>query len=54
MSWLNGREVVVKMTTKAGGERHGFFRVNAVTGQTHRVASLPGDEPIVLGAATAL
>jgi hypothetical protein len=54
VSWLNSREVVVKMTNKVGGDRLGFFRVNAVTGRTHRVADLPGDEPIVLGAGTAL
>jgi hypothetical protein len=54
VSWLNNREVVIKMTSNPGDELLGFFRVNAVTGQTHPVAGLPGDDPIVLGAGTAL
>jgi hypothetical protein len=54
VSWPNNREVVVKMTSNPGDELLGFFRVNAVTGQTHPVSDLPGDDPIVLGAGTAL
>ena len=50
MSWLNNREVVVKMMDKTGSDLLGFFRVNAITGQTHRVAGLPDNDPIVLGA----
>jgi hypothetical protein len=54
VSWLNNREVVVKMMNEAGSDLLGFFRVNAITGKAHRVAGLPDDDPIVLGAATAL
>lgn len=53
VSWLNNREVVVKMSAKAGGDLLGFFRVNAVNGQAHRVPGLPADAPLVLGAAAA-
>ncbi|AWS40710.1 hypothetical protein [Streptosporangium sp. 'caverna'] len=54
VSWLNNREVVVKMLDKTGSDLLGFFRVDAITGQTHRVAGLPDNDPIVLGAGTAL
>ncbi|MGJ6964473.1 RNA polymerase sigma factor [Streptosporangium sp. G11] len=53
VSWLNNREVVVKMSARAGGDLLGFFRVDAVTGRAHRVPGLPADAPLVLGAATA-
>jgi hypothetical protein len=46
--------VVVKMLDKTGSDLLGFFRVDAITGQTHRVAGLPNNDPIVLGAGTAL
>ncbi|MFF5210781.1 sigma factor-like helix-turn-helix DNA-binding protein [Streptosporangium sp. NPDC000396] len=52
VGWLNTREVVIKMTDKAGGDLLGFFRVNAVTGQMHRVTGLPDGNTIVLGAMT--
>ncbi|MFJ2031465.1 sigma factor-like helix-turn-helix DNA-binding protein [Streptosporangium sp. NPDC087985] len=53
IGWLSAREVVVKMTDKAGGHPTGFFRVDAVTGRTHRVTGLADDDLIVLGAVTA-
>ncbi|WP_433251880.1 sigma factor-like helix-turn-helix DNA-binding protein [Streptosporangium sp. CA-135522] len=53
VGWLNGHEVVVKMAGGAGGRPPGFFRVNAITGQTHRVTGLADDGLIVLGAVTA-
>ncbi|MFI6506702.1 sigma factor-like helix-turn-helix DNA-binding protein [Streptosporangium sp. NPDC050855] len=54
VSWLNGREVVVRMSAADGGEPLGLFRVNAVTGRAHRLAGLPADAALVLGAAKAL
>lgn len=53
IGWLNTREVVVKTADKAGGDPLGFFRVDGLTGRTHRVAGLPDGESIVLGAVTA-
>ncbi|MER6825957.1 hypothetical protein ABT352_08205 [Streptosporangium sp. NPDC000563] len=53
VSWLNNREVVVRMSAKAGGDLLGFFRVDAVNGRAHRVPGLPADASLVLGAATA-
>ncbi|GAA3136053.1 hypothetical protein GCM10010466_28540 [Planomonospora alba] len=51
--WLNAREVVVRMTDRASGEFLGFYRVGARSGEMHRVAGLPGDRGLVIGAATA-
>ncbi|MGS2647533.1 sigma factor-like helix-turn-helix DNA-binding protein [Streptosporangium sp. LJ11] len=53
VSWLNNREVVVRMSARAGGGLLGFFRVDAVTGRSHRVPGLPADAPLVLGAVAA-
>lgn len=53
VGWLNAREVVVKMTGGAGDHPTTFFRVDTVTGQTHRVTGLADDNLIVLGAVTA-
>ncbi|MEU8384937.1 sigma factor-like helix-turn-helix DNA-binding protein [Streptosporangium sp. NPDC048865] len=53
VGWLNNREVVVRMNAEAGGRLLGFFRVDAVTGRSHRVPGLPASAPLVLGAVTA-
>ncbi|GHE34047.1 hypothetical protein GCM10017673_41200 [Streptosporangium violaceochromogenes] len=56
VGWLNTREVVIRMTDKAGGDLLGFFRVDGPTGRMHRVAGLPDEDPadsVVLGAVTA-
>lgn len=52
VGWLNTREVVVKMTGKAGDHPAAFFRMDAVTGRTHPVTGLADDNLIVLGAVT--
>ncbi|MEU4829746.1 hypothetical protein [Streptosporangium sp. NPDC023615] len=53
VSWLNGRELAVRMNTATGGPL-GLFRVNAVTGRAERLAGLPADAALVLGATKAL
>ncbi|MER5650041.1 sigma factor-like helix-turn-helix DNA-binding protein [Streptosporangium sp. NPDC002524] len=53
VSWLNNREVVVRMNARAGGGLLGFHRVDAVTGRSHRVPGLPADTSLVLGAVAA-
>ncbi|MGC5013702.1 sigma factor-like helix-turn-helix DNA-binding protein [Streptosporangium sp. DT93] len=54
VSWLNAREVAVRMSATTGGEPLGLFRVNAVTGHAQRLPGLPADGALVLGATTAL
>ncbi|WP_326635799.1 hypothetical protein OG884_22335 [Streptosporangium sp. NBC_01755] len=53
VSWLDTREVVVRMSARAGGEPLGLFRVDAVTGRARPLPGLPADAPIVLGAVAA-
>ncbi|GAA2884928.1 hypothetical protein GCM10010517_48490 [Streptosporangium fragile] len=54
VGWPGTREVVVKMSAASGGGLLGYFRMDAVTGRARPVGGLPGGDPIVLGAATAL
>ncbi|WP_433372955.1 sigma factor-like helix-turn-helix DNA-binding protein [Streptosporangium sp. CA-115845] len=53
VSWLDTREVVVRMSARDGGDPLGLFRVDAVTGRARPLPGLPADAPIVLGAAAA-
>jgi hypothetical protein len=50
ISWLDDREVLIKMVSVAGREHLGWFRIDVVTGEMRRVPRLPGDNDIMVGA----
>jgi hypothetical protein len=50
ISWLDDREVLIKMVSVAGREHLGWFRIDVVTGEMRRVPRLPDDNDIVVGA----
>ncbi|GGS81862.1 hypothetical protein GCM10010156_45740 [Planobispora rosea] len=53
VDWLNAREVVVMLTGQTSRDLLGFYRIDAVNGQAHRVPGLPADKRVVIGTVTA-
>ncbi|WP_449061875.1 hypothetical protein [Planomonospora algeriensis] len=49
--WLSAREVVVELTGRTSRDILGFYRVDVRSGRMHRLAGLPADDRIAIGAA---
>ncbi|MBG0820805.1 sigma-70 family RNA polymerase sigma factor [Planomonospora sp. ID91781] len=49
--WLSAREVVVELTGRTSRDILGFYRVDVRNGRMHRLAGLPADDRIAIGAA---
>ncbi|MBG0813490.1 hypothetical protein [Planomonospora sp. ID82291] len=50
VQWLSAREVVVELTGRTSRDILGFYRVDVRNGRMHRLAGLPADGRIAIGA----